>query len=103
MGLGLHVAIACGYLASFGISGFTLASDFQSAQAQLTSIQISQDQRDVNDAVRNVCMAEQAKNQAALTAWSNTLQQARDKFFQDAKRLPDIKTCEEIIIIGSAN
>ncbi len=98
MGFGLHIAIACGYLASYGVSGFALASDFQSQQIQLTNIQISQDQRDVNDSVRNVCLAEAAKNQAALTAWSNTLQQERYRYFQDAKRLPDMKTCDEIVI-----
>lgn len=98
MGSILHAAIACGYLSSFGLSGFALASDVQGQQLQLTGIQISLAQVEIDRDVRNVCQAQVSRNQAALTAWANTLQKAREDFFALAKRSPDMKPCDQILI-----
>lgn len=96
-----HVAMACGFMSWLGISGFALASDVSTQQAQLTTIQLSQINRDIRDAKRQICLAQQTKNQAALTSWAMTLQSAKGQYFAVTKSWPDVQTCEELLVTGS--
>lgn len=100
MGFGLHTAIACGYLSSFGLSGFAMASDVTAQQSQLTSIQATQVQNSIDRDRTQICQAQAQKNQSALYAWSQTLQEDISTYWQipQIKRQPQMRPCEELII-----
>jgi hypothetical protein len=55
MALSFYVAWAYGALASFGLSGYALASDFSTARQQITEIQVSQLETEMDRAHMNQC------------------------------------------------
>lgn len=97
---GLHIAWACGLLASFGFAGFANASDVTQQQATLNSIQTRQITGDIRDAKRQICMAQQSRNSAALYSWSNTLEQARGQYYAITHIWPQVQSCDELVIAG---
>lgn len=103
MGLGLHIAISCGYLTFMGISGFAEASDMTVQQAQLTAIQQDQKQGTIDRDQQNICVAQASKNQAAMNAWNVTLQSDIAAYWRipQVKQQPQIRTCEQLMITGS--
>lgn len=95
---GLHTAQACGYLTWLGLSGFALASDVTTQQNTLVQIQIGQLSRDLRDAKRQVCLAQQMGNAAALDSWSGQLQTARGQYYAIVKNWPQVQSCEELLV-----
>lgn len=95
----LHIAIACGYLSSFGLSGFALATDFNTSQGTLTAINLAAINRDLRDAKTNICLAQKPPgNQAALTSWSMQLEQAKGRYFAVTHNWPSVESCEELLV-----
>lgn len=99
---GAHIAQACGFLAWLGLGGFAMANDVSTQQATLIQIQTTQLNRDMRDAKRQVCMAQQQKNQLALDSWSRQLQQSRALYFNITKIWPDVQSCEELLVGGAS-
>lgn len=97
----LHIAWACGFLSVIGLSGFASAEDLTRTAVQLTSIQQSLKQNDIDRDMRQVCMARAAGNQSALTAWSITLQRDEQSFAQLAKAAPQVMDCETLMVTQS--
>lgn len=97
----LHIAQACGFMTWLGLSGFAMASDVSQQQATLTQIQTSQINRDIRDAKRQVCIAQQQKNSAALDSWGRQLQTARGQYFSITKAWPEVQSCEELLVAGA--
>lgn len=95
-----HVAWACGWLTTIGMTGFALASDVSQQQATLNSIQVRQIQGDIRDAKKQICLAQQTRNSAALYSWSLTLEQAKDSYHAITRQWPQVQSCDELVIAG---
>lgn len=95
---GLHIAQACGFLAWLGLSGFAMANDVTTQQATLVQIQIASLNRDLREAKREVCRAQQQGNPAALDSWSGQLQSYRGQYYTVTKSWPQVQSCEELLI-----
>jgi len=95
---GLHIAQACGFLTWLGLGGFAMASDVVTQQSILTQIQISSLNRDLRDAKREVCRAQQQGNTAALDSWSGQLQTYRGQYYAIMKSWPQVQSCEELLV-----
>lgn len=98
---GAHIAQACGFLAWLGLGGFAMAADVSQQQVTLVQIQLGQINRDIRDAKRQVCVAQNQKNQAALDSWSRQLQSSRGVYFSITRSWPDVQSCEELLVAGS--
>lgn len=98
--MGLHIAWACGFLATIGLSGFASAADVNAQQQTLNSIQQRQIERDIRDDKRQVCLAQQGRNYAALDSWSRTLEQAKGQYYSVSKMWPHEQSCDELVIAG---
>jgi len=95
---GLHIAQACGFLTWLGLGGFAMASDVITQQSILTQIQLSSLNRDLRDAKREVCRAQQMGNTAALDSWSGQLQSYRGQYYAIVKSWPQVQSCEELLV-----
>lgn len=95
---GLHIAQACGFLTWLGLGGFAMASDVTTQQSILTQIQIGSLNRDLRDAKREVCRAQQQGNTAALDSWSGQLQSYRGQYYAITKNWPSVQSCEELLV-----
>lgn len=100
---GLHTAQACGFLTWVGLSGFAMASDVTTQQNTLVQIQIGSLNRDLRDAKRQVCLAQQLSNAAALDSWSGQLQTYRGQYYSITKSWPQVQSCEELLVTARAN
>ncbi len=103
MGVAVHVAIACGYL-TFIYPGFATAAEVSTQQIQLSSIQANMVQNNIDRDRRQICEAQAARNQAALTAWSLELQRDIIAFTGIPKiqpSQPQIRSCDELLISGT--
>jgi hypothetical protein len=89
---------ACGFLAWLGLGGFAMGTDVQTQQTTLTQVQLGLLSRDIRDAKRQVCIAQQQKNQAALNSWGNQLQASRSTYYTITKNWPDVQSCEELLV-----
>ena len=98
---GLHIAQACGFLTSLGLGGFAMASDVTTQQATLAQIQQSQIAHEVRDAKRQICIAQQARNQPALSSWSMQLESAKGQYYALTKQWPNVMNCDELLVTGS--
>lgn len=95
---GLHIAQACGLLTWFGLGGFAMASDVTIQQNILAQIQIGSLNRDLREAKREVCRAQQQGNSAALDSWSGQLQTYRGQYYTITKSFPQVQSCEELLV-----
>jgi hypothetical protein len=100
---GLHIAQACGFLTWLGLGGFAMANDLTTQQITLQQIQLSSLNRDLRDAKREVCKAQQLRNAAALDSWSGQLQSYRGQYYAITKSWPQVQSCEELLVNVSAN
>ncbi len=100
---GLHIAQACGFLAWVGLGGFAMANDLTTQQVTLQQIQLSSLNRDLRDAKREVCKAQQLRNAAALDSWSGQLQSYRGQYYAITKSWPQVQSCEELLVTSSAS
>lgn len=107
MGLLAHTLIACGFASGIGLNGFALASDVNSQQVQLSSIQANMVQNNIDRDRRQICAAQTARNQAALTAWELELQRDIGTFYGIPKygqgKQPQIRSCDELLITGTTS
>lgn len=91
---GLHMLIACGYLASYGISGFAYAGDVQQVIATQARVEKRQIGRDLTDLEATYCRAKQVgKPTRALTDRIRGLQEEYQILFG---RLWVRPACEEL-------
>lgn len=100
---GWHIAQACGFLAWMGLPGFALASDVTAQQSQLTAIQQSQKQSEIDRDQRQICSAKVANNQSAMTAWTISLQHDITAYWQipQIKQQPQVRSCDELMITSN--
>jgi len=87
----LHIAWACGFLASFGLSGFAKAADVASINVQLSQIQIGQLKQEILATREIQCKAMKAQD-PTLGVITRDLQNSLDQFYQIAHynyQLPD--------------
>lgn len=97
----VHIAIAAGWLSSFGLSGYALASDAASQRQSIDLIQLRQINHDIREAKTNVCLAQQQRNQAALSSWSRTLDEDTGQYYSITKNWPRVLTCDELLVGAS--
>lgn len=95
---GLHIAQACGFLTWLGLSGFAMAKDVQDQGTVLVQLQVGQINRDIRDAKREICRAQDQGNAAALESWSGQLQTYRGQYYAITKSWPQVQSCEELLV-----
>lgn len=95
---GLHIAQACGFMAWLGLGGFAMAQDVTTQQTTLVQIQVNALTRDLREAMREVCRAQQQGNAAALDSWSGQLQSYRGQYYAITHSWPQVQSCEELLI-----
>lgn len=75
-----------------------MASEVAAQQNILTQIQINALNRDLREAKREVCRAQQQGNSAALDSWSGQLQSYRGQYYAVTKTWPQVQSCEELLV-----
>lgn len=94
----IHIAWACGYFTWIGLPGFAMAAEVNQQQLTLNSIQITQITRDIRDEKRQLCLAQRARNESALTSWSLALQASKGQYHAMTQQWPDVMSCDELLV-----
>ena len=104
-----HVLWVCGLLTVVGISppfaSIGMANGMQAQVNAQQSILVSIETGQINDKIRaakkQVCISIQAKNQAALIAWAQELENQKQKYRDVTHREPYVMGCDELLIDGA--
>lgn len=100
LGLGIHIAWACGLLAGIGLNGFASAADVNNVQSQLLTIEQGQLRSEIlsTRAVQCRAASQAAKGQddATLSFITRDLQEALDKYRELAHRPYQLPDCTSL-------
>lgn len=97
MGMVLHVAWACGFLAFTGFSGFALAADQQTVANEIRADRAEGFSRQLFDLREHQCRAINAHNAEAAESWGQQVHFTMEKLHDLTGRDPWLPTCSEFV------
>lgn len=97
MGFITHIALACGFLAWTGFSGFARADTVQNVQQQLVEVQSGILDQNIRADIKAQCSAQKAKDYMAINYINERLSHEIDRYNRLNQRYPySIPSCDEI-------